>query len=179
MDPPNCYISDSKSNTFNGRLQEVLQSTLDLNIEVEAILSSTYSDRSGFDLEVECVGDIRVLSRDLAIPRRTDRSRDSGINTEGVYVAQLHWKTRKRRDDQCIGSSRLNPENYPNLILSQEDLNSIDSKYGFPSNVEVRLPRPREKASSFDENWTYFYVVPFHIGLRFPIRGSLRDLLIH
>ena len=80
---------------------------------------------------------------------------------------------------QCLGSSRLDPENNPDSILSQEHLYNILSKYGFPPNVEVRLPHPRDKADSSNENLTFFNVIPIHLGLRFTIGGSLRDLLIH
>ena len=45
--------------------------------------------------------------------------------------------------------------------------------------MEVRLPRPEEKAGSFDENWTCIYIVHFHLGLKFLISGSLMDLIIH
>ena len=64
MDPQTITISDSESNNLNNRLQKVHQSTIDLNIKAEIILSSTDSDRSSPDLEVECVGKIRVASRE-------------------------------------------------------------------------------------------------------------------
>ena len=111
-------IFDSESNNYNRRLKEVLQSALDLNIEVEAILSSTDSDRSGFDPEVECVGEIKVVSKDSSIPRHIDWSRDLSTNIEGVSVAQLPRKTRKRQAGWCLGSSRLDLENNPDSILS-------------------------------------------------------------
>ena len=101
------------------------------------------------------------------------------LNIEGVSVAQLHRKTRKKRVDRCLGSSRLDLENNPNYILTQEDFNNIVSKYRFPPNVEVRLPCLEEKTDSPDENWTFSYVVVFHLGLRFLISSPLRDLLIH
>lgn len=40
MDPNHVIVSDTKSNNSNERLCEVLQSSLDLNIEAKAILSS-------------------------------------------------------------------------------------------------------------------------------------------
>ena len=142
-------------------------------------MSSTDSDRSGSELEVECVGKIRLVSRDSVVPCYFDRSLNSCLNTRGVSVALLRGKTRKRRVGQRLGSSKLDPKNNPESILSQEDLNNIGSKYGFPPNVEVRLPRPEEKVASSDENWTCFYIVLFHLGLRFPISGFLKDILIH
>ena len=120
-----------------------------------------------------------VVSSDSTIPHHTDRSRDSGTNTIGVSVAQLPRKRKIRRVGQCFRSSKLDPENNHDSILSQDDLNKLVSKYGFPPNVEVRLLCPEEKANSSNKNWTCFYIVLFHLGLRFPIRGSLRDLLIH
>ena len=85
MDLQTFTIYDFESKNSNNRLQKVLQSVLDLNIEVEAILSSTDSDRPDFDPKVEC-REIRVVSRDSTIPRYTDRSRDLGTNTEGVSM---------------------------------------------------------------------------------------------
>ena len=82
-------------------------------------MTSSYSNISGSESEVECVGKIRVVSRDSTIPCHTNRSLDSGTNTEGVFVAQLH---RKRRVDRCLESSRLDSENNLNSILSHEDL---------------------------------------------------------
>ena len=90
---------------MNNRLQKVLQLALDLKTEAKAILSSTDSNRLGSDPEVECAGEIRVVSRDLAIPRRTNKSRDSSTNTKGVSIAQLLRKTRKRQAGWCLGSS--------------------------------------------------------------------------
>ena len=52
---------------------------LDLNIEVEAIMSY----RSGSDPKVECVSEIMVVSR--AIPRHTNRSYDLGT-TPKVFI---------------------------------------------------------------------------------------------
>ena len=66
---------------------------LDLNIEAEAIMSY----RSRFDLEMECVSEITVVSRDSVIPHHTNRSYDLGTNTKGVSVAQLPRNNRKRR----------------------------------------------------------------------------------
>ena len=73
----------------------------------------------------------------------------------------------------------MDPTNNLDYILSQDDLNNIVSKSGFLPNVEVRLPCIREKVDSPNEGWMCFYVVPFQLGLRFPISGPLRDLLIH
>ena len=156
----------------------MFQSALDINIEAEAILSSINSHRSGSNPEVECVNEIWVVSRDSSILCYSYRSLNSGLNTKGVSKAQLPRKTRKMTVGRHLGSSGLDPKNNPDSILSQEDLNNIVSKYGFPPNIEVRLPCPGEKADSFDKNWTRFYVVPFHLGLRFPISDSLRGLLI-
>ena len=42
MDPNPIVVSDTKSNNSNERLREVLESTLDLNIEAKGILSCIY-----------------------------------------------------------------------------------------------------------------------------------------
>ena len=102
MDPHPVTISDTQSINSNKRLHEVLQLALDLNIEAEAILSSTDSERSEPELEVECVGEIRVTSKDSAIPRHSDRSLDSGMNSGGVSVARLTRKSKKRRAVLCL-----------------------------------------------------------------------------
>ena len=62
-------VSNIESNNSNKRLHEELQSALDLNIEVKTILSSTDSEKSDLEPDIECVGEIRVISRDSAIPR--------------------------------------------------------------------------------------------------------------
>ena len=64
MDPQTVTIFDSESNNLNNRLQKVHQSTIDLNIKAEIILSSIDLDKSSPDLEVECVGKIWVASRE-------------------------------------------------------------------------------------------------------------------
>ena len=103
----------------------------------------------------------------FSIPRHSDTSLNSGLNTEGVSIARLPRKTRKKRVGRYYRSSRLDPKNNPDSISTQVGLNNIVSKYGFPPNVEVRLPRPGEKVDSPNGNWTCFYVVPFHLGLNF------------
>ena len=127
MNPNLVTVSDFESNNSNRRLQEVLQLALDLNIEAEAILSSIDLDKLGFEPEVECVGEIRVVSRDSIVPRYSDRSLNSGLNAEGVFVAHLPRTTRKKRVDRCLRSSKLDPENNPDSILTQEDFNNIVS----------------------------------------------------
>ena len=77
MDSNPVVVSDTESNNSNQRLHEVLQSALDLNIKAETIMSSTNSDRSGPKPEIECVDEIKVISRDSIIPCHSDRSFDS------------------------------------------------------------------------------------------------------
>ena len=85
-----------------------------------------------------------------------DGSRETWINNEGVTVAKL--LRMKKRTGRALGSSRLNLEKKFISILTQEDLDKIKDKYSVPPNIKVRLPRPGEKANSFDKDWTYFYV---------------------
>ncbi|KAL5840522.1 hypothetical protein ACOSQ3_013191 [Xanthoceras sorbifolium] len=59
----------------------------------------------------------------------------------------------------------LSPEN----VLTDSDLLRIRFQYGISYSVELRLPKPDERADSADDDWVCFYELPFKQGLRFPI----------
>ena len=57
----------------------------------------------------------------------------------------------------------------PRSILTDEDLSFIRGRYGFPNEVQLRLPFPNERADTVLEGWICMYTIYFEFGLRLLI----------
>ncbi|GFS37980.1 hypothetical protein Acr_00g0055020 [Actinidia rufa] len=62
-------------------------------------------------------------------------------------------------------------------IMTLEELDALREAYSFPSRVRVRLPEEGETITSARPGEVAFYEVAFPVGLRFPIRPTIRLIL--
>ena len=65
----------------------------------KVILNSTNSEKLDFEPEVEYLGDIKIALKISVVPCHSDRSHDMGINAEGVSVARLPRKYKKKKKE--------------------------------------------------------------------------------
>ncbi|GMN66477.1 hypothetical protein TIFTF001_035568 [Ficus carica] len=79
---------------------------------------------------------------------------------------------------------RLTTETYlrtsnPRSILTENDLSDIRGRYGFPNEVQLRLPFKGERADTVSEGWICMYTIYFECGLRIPLPPLLIRAMNH
>ncbi|GMN73528.1 hypothetical protein TIFTF001_053710, partial [Ficus carica] len=79
---------------------------------------------------------------------------------------------------------RLTTETYlrtsnPRSVLTEDDLSDIRGRYGFPNEVQIRLPFKGERADAVSEGWIYMYTIYFECGLRLPLPPLLIRAMNH
>ncbi|GMN28337.1 hypothetical protein TIFTF001_041153 [Ficus carica] len=79
---------------------------------------------------------------------------------------------------------RLTTETYlrtsnPRSVLTEDDLSDIRGRYGFPNEVQLRLPFKGERADAVSEGWICMYTIYFECGLRLPLPPLLIRAMNH
>ncbi|GMN49255.1 hypothetical protein TIFTF001_018410 [Ficus carica] len=79
---------------------------------------------------------------------------------------------------------RLTTETYlrtsnPRSILTENDLSDIRGRYGFPNEVQLRLPFKGERADTVSEGWICMYTIYFECGLQLPLPPLLIRAMNH
>ncbi|GMN32476.1 hypothetical protein TIFTF001_041738 [Ficus carica] len=79
---------------------------------------------------------------------------------------------------------RLATETYlrtsnPRSVLTEQDLSDIRGRYGFPNEVQIRLPFKGERADTVSEGWICMYTIYFECGLRLPLPPLLIRAMNH
>ncbi|GMN49593.1 hypothetical protein TIFTF001_018752 [Ficus carica] len=79
---------------------------------------------------------------------------------------------------------RLTTETYlrtsnPRSVLTEIDLSEIRGRYGFPNEVQIRLPFKGERADTVSEGWICMYTIYFECGLRLPLPPLLIRAMNH
>ncbi|GMN56098.1 hypothetical protein TIFTF001_025212 [Ficus carica] len=79
---------------------------------------------------------------------------------------------------------RLTTETYlrtsnPRSVLIENDLSDIRGRYGFPNEVQLRLPFKGERADTIFEGWICMYTIYFECGLRLRLPPLLIRAMNH
>ncbi|GMN22564.1 hypothetical protein TIFTF001_043541 [Ficus carica] len=79
---------------------------------------------------------------------------------------------------------RLTTETYlrtsnPRSVLTEQDLSDIRGRYGFPNEVQIRLPFKGERADTVSEGWICMYTIYFECGLQLPLPPLLIRAMNH
>ncbi|GMN25450.1 hypothetical protein TIFTF001_047725 [Ficus carica] len=79
---------------------------------------------------------------------------------------------------------RLTTETYlrtsnPRSVLTEDDLSDIRGRYGFPNEVQIRLPFKGERADAVSEGWICMYTIYFECGLRLRLPPLLIRAMNH
>ncbi|GMN25352.1 hypothetical protein TIFTF001_049211 [Ficus carica] len=64
-------------------------------------------------------------------------------------------------------------------VLTEDDLSDIRGRYGFPNEVQLRLPFKGERADAVSEGWICMYTIYFECGLRLPLPPLLIRAMNH
>ncbi|GMN21737.1 hypothetical protein TIFTF001_043380 [Ficus carica] len=64
-------------------------------------------------------------------------------------------------------------------VLTENDLSDIRGRYGFPNEVQLRLPFKGERADTISERWICMYTIYFECGLRLPLPPLLVQTMHH
>ncbi|GMN70350.1 hypothetical protein TIFTF001_039395 [Ficus carica] len=67
----------------------------------------------------------------------------------------------------------------PRSVLTEEELSDIRGRFGFPNEVQLRLPFKDERANTVSEGWTCMYTIYFECGLQLPIPPLLIQSMNH
>ncbi|GMN31428.1 hypothetical protein TIFTF001_049681 [Ficus carica] len=67
----------------------------------------------------------------------------------------------------------------PRSVLTESDLSEIRGRYGFPNEVQIRLPFKGERADTVSEGWICMYTIYFESGLRLPLPPLLIRAMNH
>ena len=67
----------------------------------------------------------------------------------------------------------------PPSILTEEDLALDRGQYGFPNEVQLRLPFANERADTVSKWWICMDMIYFECGLRLPIHHLIVQSMYH
>ncbi|GMN57655.1 hypothetical protein TIFTF001_026760 [Ficus carica] len=67
----------------------------------------------------------------------------------------------------------------PRSVLTEEHLSDIRGRFGFPNEVQLRLPFKDERADTVSEGWICMYTIYFECGLRLPLPPLLVQCMHH
>ncbi|GMN21586.1 hypothetical protein TIFTF001_043347 [Ficus carica] len=94
----------------------------------------------------------------------SERSRPATTSGEEFVsippIARLTEPPRRLATETYLRTSN------PRSILTESDLSEIRGRYGFPNEVQIRLPFKGERADTVSEGWICMYTIYFECGLR-------------
>ncbi|GMN44748.1 hypothetical protein TIFTF001_013946 [Ficus carica] len=67
----------------------------------------------------------------------------------------------------------------PSSILTEDDLALVRGRYGFPNEVQLRLPFANERADTMSEGWICMYTIYFECGLQLSIHHLIVQSMHH
>ncbi|GMN69688.1 hypothetical protein TIFTF001_038732 [Ficus carica] len=88
-------------------------------------------------------------------------------------IARLTEPPRRLATETYLRTSNLRS------VLTESDLSEIRGRYGFPNEVQIRLPFKGERADTVFEGWICMYTIYFECGLRLPLRPLLIRAMNH
>ncbi|GMN19658.1 hypothetical protein TIFTF001_039862 [Ficus carica] len=88
-------------------------------------------------------------------------------------IARLTEPPRRLANETYLRTSN------PRSVLTEQDLSDIRGRYGFPNEVQLRLPFKGERADTVSEGWICMYTIYFECGLRLPLPPLLIRAMNH
>ncbi|GMN62571.1 hypothetical protein TIFTF001_031648 [Ficus carica] len=67
----------------------------------------------------------------------------------------------------------------PCSVLTENDLSEIRGRFGFPNEVQLRLPMNNERADTVSEGYICMYIIYFESRLRLPLPPLLIECMHH
>ncbi|GMN25683.1 hypothetical protein TIFTF001_043923 [Ficus carica] len=107
----------------------------------------------------------------------SERSRPATMSGEEFVsippIARLSEPPRRLTTETYLRTSN------PRSVLIEQDLSDIRGRYGFPNEVQIRLPFKGERADPVSEGWICMYTIYFECGLRLPLPPLLIRAMNH
>nr|GMN22463.1 hypothetical protein TIFTF001_043519 [Ficus carica]GMN22498.1 hypothetical protein TIFTF001_043525 [Ficus carica] len=107
----------------------------------------------------------------------SERSRPATTSGEEILlippIARLTEPPRRLSTESFLRMSN------PRSVLTESDLSDIRGRYGFPNEVQLRLPFKGERADSVSEGWICMYTIYFECGLRISLPPLLVQTMHH
>ncbi|GMN29670.1 hypothetical protein TIFTF001_044374 [Ficus carica] len=107
----------------------------------------------------------------------SERSRPATTSGEEILlippIARLTEPPRRLSTESFLRTSN------PRSVLTESDLSDIRGRYGFPNEVQLRLPFKGERADTVSEGWICMYTIYFECGLRLPLPPLLVQTMHH
>ena len=140
-------------------------------VDIDIEWTSTDSDESSSDDEELVSTNVRGLNMNsIKVERvvrratiKTERNRTT--TTLGSEVLSIPSIARLTRPHHRLSVESFLRTSNPRSVLMEEDLSDIRGQYGFPNEVQLRLPFPDERADTVLEGWICMYTIYFECGL--------------
>ena len=97
------------------------------------------------------------------------QQRNQPASTSGVEVLSIPPIARLTKAPRRLSVQSFIRTSNPRSILTEDDLSDIRGRYGFPNEVQLRLPLPNERAVTVSEGWICMYAIYLECGLRLPL----------
>ncbi|GMN62686.1 hypothetical protein TIFTF001_031768 [Ficus carica] len=144
--------------------------------DVDVEWTSTNSDESTFADE-EWASTIRLSkveheslqNRKGAETSNKASERNRLVTMSGIGILSILPIARLSKPPRHLSVKSFLRTSNPHSVLMDEDLSDIRGRYGFPNEVQLRLPFTNEQADTVSEGWIYMYTIYFEFGLRLPI----------
>ncbi|GMN68801.1 hypothetical protein TIFTF001_037852 [Ficus carica] len=99
--------------------------------------------------------------------------------TSGAEVLSIPPIARLTKTPHRLSVESFLRTSNPRLVLTEEDLSDIRGRYGFPNEVQLRLPLKDERADTVSEGWICMYTIYFKCVLRLPLPPLLVQCMHH
>ncbi|GMN51861.1 hypothetical protein TIFTF001_021008 [Ficus carica] len=94
----------------------------------------------------------------------SERSRP--VTTSGEDLLSIPPITRLTEPPRKLITESFLRTSNPRSVLTESDLSDIRGRFGFPNEVQLRLPFKGERADTISEGWICMYTIYFECGLR-------------
>ncbi|GMN24812.1 hypothetical protein TIFTF001_043822 [Ficus carica] len=94
---------------------------------------------------------------------------ESTATTSGEELVSIPPIARLTKPPRRLTTETFLRTSNPRSVLTENDLSDIRGRYGFPNEVQLRLPFKGERADTDSEGWICLYTIYFECGLRLPL----------
>ena len=105
--------------------------------------------------------------------------RNRAATTSGEEILSIPPIARLTRPPRRLSVESFLRTSNPRSVLTEEDLADIRGRFGFPNEVQLRLPFKDERADTVSEGWICLYTIYFECGLRLPLPPLLIQCMHH
>ncbi|GMN64156.1 hypothetical protein TIFTF001_033227 [Ficus carica] len=109
----------------------------------------------------------------------TIHQRSRPATTSGKAILSIPPIARLTEPPRWLSTESFLRTSNPRSVLTESDLSDIRGRYGFPNEVQLRLPFKGERADSVSEGWICMYTIYFECGLRIPLPPLLVQTMHH